>query len=235
MSTRDLCFRKEYSFPDSSAVKNLPAKQKTQVWSLGGEDSLEKEMATHSSIFAWKIPEREKPGRLQSIWSQRVWHNWSDSAHMHALAHSCLPTLLIIIFGDFKSNNVLAFGSQLPFLQWSQLLPHLSHSQGHVCYTVITNNYKCCHKLQLQTSHFPSLSVSFLLIPTNTQLQFFNLTKTYNPMSLPPILPHPTHDLTSLRNQVRIQSSSLQSFLLYITSTPLHLLLFVTLCHNNSG
>ena len=81
----------------------------------------------------------------------------------------------------------------------------------------------------------PSLSVSFLLIPTNTQLQFFNLTKTYNPMSLPPILPHPTHDVTSLRNQVRIQSSSLQSFLLYITSTPLHLLLFVTLCHNNSG
>ena len=74
-----------------------------------------------------------------------------------------------------------------------------------VCYTVITDNYKCCHKLQLQTSHFPSLSVSFLLIPTNTQLQFFNLTKTHNPMSLPPILPHPTRDLTSLRNQVRIQ------------------------------
>ena len=42
-------------FPGSSVVKNLPAKHETQVWSLGGEDFLEKEMATHSSILAWEI------------------------------------------------------------------------------------------------------------------------------------------------------------------------------------
>ena len=107
MSTRDSCFRKEYSFPGSSTVKNLPTKQKTQVRSLGREDSLEKEMATHTSILAWKIPETEEPGRLQSIRSQRVWHNWSDLAHTQALANSCLPTLSIIISGDFKSNRVL--------------------------------------------------------------------------------------------------------------------------------
>ena len=47
-------------------VKRLPAMRETQVRSLGREDPLEKEMATHSSILAWKIPRTEEPGRLQS-------------------------------------------------------------------------------------------------------------------------------------------------------------------------
>ena len=53
----------------------------TQVWSLGREDLLEKEkeMATHSSTLAWKIPWREKPGRLQSMGSQRVGQDWATS------------------------------------------------------------------------------------------------------------------------------------------------------------
>ena len=50
-----------------SVVKNLPTMQETRVQSLGWEDSLEKEMATHSSILAWRIPWTEEPGRLQSI------------------------------------------------------------------------------------------------------------------------------------------------------------------------
>ena len=53
-------------------VKFLPAMWETQVRSLGREDSLEKEMATHSGTLAWKIPWTEKPGRLQSMGSQRV-------------------------------------------------------------------------------------------------------------------------------------------------------------------
>ena len=53
-------------------VKNLPAVQETQVRSLGWEDSLEKEMATHSNILAWKISRTEEPGGLQSMGSQRV-------------------------------------------------------------------------------------------------------------------------------------------------------------------
>ena len=53
-------------------VKNLPATQGTPVLSLVGEDSLEEGMATHSSILAWKIPWIEKPGRLQSMRSQRI-------------------------------------------------------------------------------------------------------------------------------------------------------------------
>ena len=58
-------------------VKNLPTMQETQVQSLGQEDSLEKGMATHSSILAWRIPWTEEPGRLQSMGSQRVGQNWA--------------------------------------------------------------------------------------------------------------------------------------------------------------
>ena len=53
-------------------VKSLPAMQKTKVQSLGQEDPLEKEMATHYSILAWKIPWMEEPGGLQSVRSQRT-------------------------------------------------------------------------------------------------------------------------------------------------------------------
>ena len=56
-------------------VKRLPTMQETQVRSLGWEDPLEKEMATHSSTLAWKIPWMEESGRLQSIGSQRVGHD----------------------------------------------------------------------------------------------------------------------------------------------------------------
>ena len=60
---------------DGSVIKNLPTTQETQVWPLGEEDSLEKEMATHSSILAWRIPWTEEPGWLQSKELQRVGHD----------------------------------------------------------------------------------------------------------------------------------------------------------------
>ena len=56
-------------------LKRLPAMRETQVQSLGWEDPLEKEMVTHSSIPAWRIPWMEKPGRLQSTELQRVGHD----------------------------------------------------------------------------------------------------------------------------------------------------------------
>ena len=59
----------------AQTVKRLPAMWETQVQSLGREDPLEKEMAAHCSILAWKIPWTEEPGRLQSMGSQRVGHN----------------------------------------------------------------------------------------------------------------------------------------------------------------
>ena len=71
-------------FSNGSVVKNSPAMQERQemwVQSLGQEDGQE-EMATFSSILAWKIPWTEEPGRLQSIGSQRIRHNWDT--HIHA-------------------------------------------------------------------------------------------------------------------------------------------------------
>jgi len=56
----------------AQTVKNLPAMQETWVQSLGQEDPLEKGVAVHSSIFAWRIPWTEEPGRLQSMGLQRV-------------------------------------------------------------------------------------------------------------------------------------------------------------------
>ena len=67
----------QYSWASLMAqlVKNLPAMWKTWVQSLGREDPLERGMATHSSILAWKIPWTEDPGGLQSMGLQRVGHN----------------------------------------------------------------------------------------------------------------------------------------------------------------
>ena len=56
-------------------VKNLPAIRETQVQSLGWEDPLEKGMATHCSILAWRMPWTEEPGGLQSMGSQRIEHD----------------------------------------------------------------------------------------------------------------------------------------------------------------
>ena len=63
----------------------------SQVRSLGWEDPLEEGMATHSSILAWRIPWTEKPGGLQFMRLQRVGHDLTDLAHMHA--HKCLQLL----------------------------------------------------------------------------------------------------------------------------------------------
>ena len=63
-------------------VKRLPAMRETQVQSLGWEDLLEKEIATHSSILAWRIPRTEEPGRLRSMRSQRVRHDCETSVSL---------------------------------------------------------------------------------------------------------------------------------------------------------
>ena len=63
-------------------VKNLPAMQETRVQFLGWNDALEKEMATHSHILAWRIPRTAEPGRLQSIGSQRARHDGATNTHL---------------------------------------------------------------------------------------------------------------------------------------------------------
>ena len=66
---------KTWAFLVAQMVKNLPAMQETQVQSLGWEDPLEKRMAIHGSILAWRIPRTEEPSGLQSMGSKRVGHD----------------------------------------------------------------------------------------------------------------------------------------------------------------
>ena len=92
----------------AQTVKNLPAMQETWVWSLGWEGPLEKGMATHFSILAWKISWTEEPGKLESMGSQRVGHNWStktittcwviwlQSSHSYSLITGKISNVTII-------------------------------------------------------------------------------------------------------------------------------------------
>ena len=81
------------TFLVAQMVKRLPTMQETWVQSLGWEDLLEKEMATHSSTLALKIPWTEEPGRLQSMGSQRVGHDWATSMSMSIILLSYLYTI----------------------------------------------------------------------------------------------------------------------------------------------
>ena len=76
-----------WGFPSGSLVKNCPPMQETLVWSLGWEDPLEKEMATHSSILARIILWTKEPCGLQSLGSQRGGHNWA-TGHAHTCIHN---------------------------------------------------------------------------------------------------------------------------------------------------
>ena len=78
-------------FPGGSEVKVSATMRETWVQSLGREDLLEKEMATHSSILAWRIPWMEEPGGLQSMGSQRVGHDWATSL-THSANEEASPT-----------------------------------------------------------------------------------------------------------------------------------------------
>ena len=75
-------------FPCVSVVKNPPAKQETRVQTLGQEDPLEKEMATHSTILAKEIPQTEEPGGLESVGSKKVGHNLVTKQQQQQQSHS---------------------------------------------------------------------------------------------------------------------------------------------------
>ena len=76
-------FDANLGFPGGSDGKESPAMWETLVWSLGWEDLLEKGTAIDCSILAWRIPWTEEPGRIQSMGSQRVRHNWATLTSLH--------------------------------------------------------------------------------------------------------------------------------------------------------
>ena len=78
-----LCYRLNWASLVAQTVKNLSAMWRAWVWSLTWVDPLEKGMATHTSVLAWRIPLTEEPGGLQSMESQRVGHHWVTNTHTH--------------------------------------------------------------------------------------------------------------------------------------------------------
>ena len=93
----------------AQSVKRLPAMRETGVRSLGQEDPLEKEMATHSSILAWRIPWTEEPGRLQSMGSQRVGHRTWLSDFISFFLSRLLPSLGIATITPISSRSCFQF------------------------------------------------------------------------------------------------------------------------------
>ena len=97
-------------FPGGSVVKNSSPMQETWVQFLCWEDPLEKEMATYTSILAWKIPWTEEPGRLQSMESQRVGHYFVTKQPYSTY----LVRFLATEFDLFSFNRLIIFGFQSP-------------------------------------------------------------------------------------------------------------------------
>ena len=105
----------------AQTVKCLPAMRETWVQSLGQEDPLEKEMATHPSILAWKIPWMEEPGGLQSMGSQRVGHDWATSLHFTSLLTwvvNCIPVYIFPYRDNWRIVEVPQFfiWSEIPYM-----------------------------------------------------------------------------------------------------------------------
>ena len=97
---------------------NLPTIQETWVQSLGREDTLEKEKATHSSTLAWRIPWREEPGRLQSMGSKRVGHDWATS-----LSLSFRNLQLVCHYHDIKPKSFCLEFRRPGFDPWVEKVP----------------------------------------------------------------------------------------------------------------
>ena len=93
-----------WAYLAAQRLKRLPAVPETWVQSLGREDPLEKEMATHSSVLAWRIPWTEELGRLQSMGLQRVGHDWTTS--LSALNWTLLLLCNHCTFSKFISSTV---------------------------------------------------------------------------------------------------------------------------------
>ena len=104
----------------SQTIKRLPTTRETWVQSLGREDLLEKEMAIHSSILAWKMPWTEKPGKIQSTGSQRVRRDWATSLffiHAHAHTHTQTHTKFLDWKNQYCENDHITQSKLL--IQWN--------------------------------------------------------------------------------------------------------------------
>ena len=133
-------------------IKNLPAKQETQIWSLGQKDTLEKEMATYSNILAWKIPWTEEPSRLQSMGSQRAGHNWVTNTLRFSVQFSSVQSLSHVWL--LATPWTAACQASLSITNSRSLLKLVSIES-----VMPSNKLILCHPLILLPSVFPSISI----------------------------------------------------------------------------
>ena len=113
----------------AQTVKNLPAMQEIQVWTLGQEDPLEKGMATHSSILASRIPWTEEAGRLQSMGLQTVRHNWVTSTFIFYF-HYIVQTYLFHLTMHQKCASENSKSSSHLFTKVVLYIYYASHTCG---------------------------------------------------------------------------------------------------------
>ena len=133
-------------------LKRLRPVQETWVWSLGREDPLEKEMVTQSSILAWRIPWTEEPGRVQSMGSQRVGHDWATSLSLSRDLRDFQITLKIITHARFLGHCVII------------LRPVPSYKVTQVLYLTTTNKTKqLINQNQTQTKFKKKFLLFFLI------------------------------------------------------------------------
>ena len=100
------CLKETLGFPGGSEGKASAVMRETQVQSLGREDPLEKEMATHSSILVWRIPWMEVPGGLQSTGSQRVGHDWVTTLYTLKEIRSYAWRSLLVVQGLYTPGKI---------------------------------------------------------------------------------------------------------------------------------
>ena len=124
-------------------LKCLPPMRETWVRSLGREDPLEKEMATHSSILAWRIPWTEEPGRLQSTGSQRVGHIDMNPPQVYTCSPSLLPPHTIPL-GHLSAPA--------PSIQYHALNLDWQFVSHMILYRFQCHSPKSCHPLPLPQS-----------------------------------------------------------------------------------
>ena len=143
--------------------------RETRVRSLGWEDPLEKEMVTHSSILAWKIPWTEKSGRLQSMGSQRVGHDWATSLHIW---NKCKFEIYIWNSSD-STEHTHVLPVQGPKLDsWSGNCSHMRHLRAESEREVAQS---CLHLYNPGDSRLPGFSVHGILqarIPEQAAISF---------------------------------------------------------------
>ena len=147
--------------PVAQRLKRLPPMWETWVRSLGQEDPLEKEMVTHSSILAWRIPWTEKPGKLQSTGSQGVRHNWETSL---SLSLYWVPHSVLGVGGWFSSVQSLCsvWLFETPWTAACQASLSITNPPSLVKFMSIesvmpSSHLILCHPFLLQPSILPSI------------------------------------------------------------------------------